>query len=51
MKETVEEGAIHSILVATGRTKAAVAAERDKFKVPTVKAAIQCAAKRRITAA
>lgn len=43
--------ALHGIFVPTGRTKAAVTAKRDKFKVPAVRAAIHCTAKRRITAA
>ena len=45
------DGAIHSILVAAGGTKATVTAKRDKFEVATVMAGVHGTAKRRITAA
>ena len=35
-------------LIATGRTETAVVTERDKFKFPTVRAGIHCAAQGRI---
>lgn len=45
------DGAIHSILVAAGGTKATVTAKRDKFEVAAVMAGVHGTAKRRITAA
>ena len=44
-------GAFHSIFVAAGRTKAAVAAKRNEFEVPAMRTAVHGTAKRRITAA
>ena len=41
--------ALHIVLITTGRTKAAVAAKRDKFKFPTVGAAVHGTTKRRVT--
>lgn len=40
--------AFHGIFVSAGRAKTAVTAERDKFKVPAVRAVVRCAAKRGI---
>lgn len=41
--------ALHIVLITTERTKAAVAAKRDKFKFPTVGAAVHGTTKRRVT--
>ena len=43
--------ALHGIFIATGGTKAAVTAKRDKFKVPAVRAVVHCTAKRGIATA
>ena len=40
--------ALHGIFVSAGRTETAVTAERDKFKVPAVRAVVHCPAKRGI---
>ena len=40
----------HGIFITAGRAKAAVTAERNKFKVPTVGTAVHGTAKRRIAA-
>ena len=40
--------ALHGIFVSAGRTETAVTAERDKFKVPAVRAVVHCTAKRGI---
>ena len=42
-------GTVDGIHVAAGRAKAAVAAKRDKFKFPTVGAAVHGTTKRRVT--
>ena len=39
--------ALHGIFIATGGTKAAVTAKRDKLEVPTVSAGVHSTAKRR----
>lgn len=41
--------ALHGIKVATGRTEAAVAAERDEFQLSTVRTAVHGTAKGRVT--
>lgn len=43
--------ALHGIFVSAGRTETAVTAERDKFKVPAVRAVVHCTAKRGIATA
>lgn len=42
---------LHGIFIPAGSTKAAVTAERDKFKVPTVRAVVHRPARRGVTAA
>lgn len=41
--------ALHIVLITTGRTKAAVAAKRDKFKFAAVGTAVHGTTKRRVT--
>lgn len=41
-------GAFHGILVSARRAKAAVAAKRNEFEVPAVRAVVHCTAKRGI---
>ena len=42
--------ALHGIKVATGRTEAAVAAERDEFQLSAMRTAVHCPAERGIAA-
>ena len=44
------QGAIHGVFIATGRTEAAVAAERDKLQFPAMGTSIHSSAKSGITA-
>ena len=42
-------GAVHGIFIAAGRTETAMTAERNKFKLSTMRTAIHGTAERRIT--